>query len=115
MIEKYLTWAMSFGIEKVREITTTLLFIKVRDSSFYKLALSFEFKSEPNDHVRICRLFDQCIQYSNSDMDTWLEYIKYKLAVGDINGACHISAKAKREVSDQDSFIAAFETLKNSI
>lgn len=115
MIEKYLNWAMSFGIEKVREITTYLTSIKVRDSSFYTLALSFEFKSDPNDHIRICRLYDQCIQYNNSAIDTWLDYIKYKLSVGDINRACHIAAKAKREVVDQDKFIAAFENLKNLI
>lgn len=114
MIEKYLNWAISFGIDKVREIVASLLAIKVRDSNFYKLAISLELKSG-NNSTFICRLYDQCILNCTSDIGMWLEYIKYKISMGDINGACHVASKAKREVSDQDRFMAEFEELKNSV
>jgi hypothetical protein len=114
IIEKYLNWAMSIGIAKVREITYSLLTIKIRDSDFYKLAISLELKYG-NDSSYICRLYDECIQYSNSDTDMWLEYIKYKISIGDITGAVHLASKAKRELSDKDRFMAEFEDLKKKI
>lgn len=113
IIEKYLIWALSFGVTKFREITESLLSIKIRDSNFYRLAISLELKSG-NDTTFICRLYDQCIHYSNLNTDMWLEYIKYKVSIGDITGACHIASKAKREISDQDRFMAEFEELKKT-
>jgi hypothetical protein len=106
-------WALSFGIAKVREITESLLSVKIRDSNFYKLAISLELKSG-SESTFICRLYDQCIHYSNLDTSMWLEYIKYKVSIGDITGASHIASKAKREVSDQDRFMAEFEELKKA-
>ena len=109
-----MNWACLHGIEKVREITRLLLSLKVRPSNFYRLAISLEMKSEPNDSTQICRLFDECIQSDKSEIQVWMDYIKYKVSIGDINGACHIASKAKREVQDQDNFIAVFEELRKS-
>ncbi len=114
MIEKYLAWSNSIGIEKVRNVTKSLLSYKVRSPEFYRFAISLELKCNPQNSESICKLYDLCIQSGDCPVNMWLDYIGYKLSIGDINGSCHLASKAKREIADQESFMIAYEQFKNS-